>query len=299
MKEKLNISKDDLLKACIHVGSQESINILQQQAIHPNNLVNVLTDNIYSKIKGINNFHENLQKCFGVDPLISDRIWYLYNLSGLTTIWEFNVRTFAARIGIKNNTPIEKKSRKSRSLKTIHWLPLTKIIEQLSKKISSKLDLQLKELSELRNSIVHSNFQELRIKFNLPNKKIKDSHKSNVRTLNLSTNEVKNLSEDLSENQIESEDIVIWLLEAANFQLLSELYATFHEKTALITTLITLQSYSFGEVDRFFEKIVISGEKLSHEEEEKFIKHLIENNKIDTIESNKKLIQDIYKYFKN
>lgn len=198
------------------------------------------------------------------DGYLKNQIWFFITIAGVATFWEFQLRLFAARMGIKLNREPSKKSKKNKNIKAVEYRDLTDIIDDLSEKISPEVgsSLELKRIMEIRNTIVHCNFQQLRTYLNLPQShKVKESLRGNLVVAELATGGILNLSDSLSEDQIESQDIYGWFLEAASSTTLSEALYQLEYSIKKINTLVDFKAMSFEKREYIWRNFINNGKK--------------------------------------
>lgn len=262
------ISSDDKLKAEIR-------NSIYQVAGAPTSANNEqfymnLCDTIYNKVKQPSDLSTSEKVGELASGIFQNQLWYFCILSGLASLWEFRVKLLAARLGVQTKKERWEKNKKQINTKVIVYKDLSEIASEIKKKTNGHLDLGLTHDMKLRNAISHGNFQQLRVIFNLPSKKIKDAHKGNVFVLNLTSQNPKkkilNLSDSLSEADREEQDILGWLLEGTNSILLKEVFNHFELKIQLINKLIEFNAISFDGREVLFKKVIENGEKLSSNE---------------------------------
>lgn len=237
-------------------------NAKKEQTYHhySDELFHALTD---SAAQCVENKMKNL-----VQNIHRGAVWYFGMVSGMSTLWEFKVKILAARHHIEIKQ--QEKSRKQVNLGVMPYRDLGLIIEDFQKGPGRYLNLDLKRLADLRNSLVHGNFHQLRQYIALPRKKIRDEHKGNVFVMNTETGVTNNLSDDLDEVRREEQDIFGWFLEGASSSLLEDVFDDFEEGGRKINYLMEFRAMSFDELEEIYKKVVFEGKKLETEDIRKY-----------------------------
>lgn len=230
-----------------------------------------MADEILSKIKKVEEKSTNQKIEDLLDGLLNQAFWYHGQLAGLSTIWEFRVRIFGNKLGVRPNVPLEQKSSKNRANKSIQHRTLKDTIKEINKRCGQRLSLRLLELCDLRDSIVHCNPQGIRsYATQIFGKESLKPVRGNVVVLHIPNNGIKNLSDVNDEKEAEDQDIIGWFLEVFNSGLPKKAFAEFERSIRALDLLIAFHAYSFEDRSLIFNKVVIDGHRPTTEDIAKF-----------------------------
>lgn len=233
--------------------------------------LNAIADELLAKLKLPQEkpMREELETL--VDGIMDQAFWYHGQLAGLTTTWEFKVRIFANKLGIRPNVPVEEKSKRNRANASVEHRSLKDTIKELNKSCGNHLALKLLELCDLRDSIVHCNPNAIRAyATQLFGKNILKPLRGNVVVFSLSASDMKNLSDVKDEVETENQDIVGWFLEVFNSGLPKKAFAAFGESINALELLISFHASCFDDRSDIFRKVVIEGVRPTEEDIAKF-----------------------------
>ena len=228
---------------------------------HDDLFVSNLTNSVFTRITlpPRKTFEEKFFQT--VDGIASIGLWNFYNVCGIASVWEYEIRLLANRYGVEIKVPLDKKPKKARRKATIVLRYLEDIIKDFNQITSKRLNIGQDRLLEIRNSLVHGNFQELRVKATGGKHRFPDEYRGNVFVggFEANTNTPRNLSEVTDEHSVEQEDLFGWFLEGTNSKMLHDLHEEFMESVESIRTLMAFKSMSFDDRLPLFNKLVYEG----------------------------------------
>lgn len=239
------------------MSSFDTSEIQREQYLHQ------ITDRIADKIFGDETKNNNIQEV--EQDMFAQQRWTFTVVAGFASLWEFQIKILAARYGVEVKKPVEDRSKKQRNTKVMVYKDLGVIIDELSKRTNKCLSLKLNEISLLRSALVHANLDQLRVYANNCNHKYKDHHKGNVFVFGFNDPEkkIRNLSDNLTREEKESEDIYSWFMEGMNSRLLEDIWNIFNDNIKQISILTSFKAHSFDGREKIFEKIAFGDNKLS------------------------------------
>lgn len=226
---------------------------LKPKNIRDEHILKNIVDKVCSKI-----FKRKSKEMISSDVILSQSMWLYSAVAGYASVWELNVKLLASRYGVDIKRLHNDKSKKERKSNITVYRNLKDIINDFQDNTNKCFSLDLQNIGNLRSSLVHGNFDQLRILFNNCSKKIKDSHKGNVLSFDISSPESQplNLSDNIEQKIKEKEDVFGWFLEGTNSNLLDEIRQHFDESIDKINILADFKMISFGKRGNTFKKLI-------------------------------------------
>lgn len=276
-----SISNEDRLKGIILTELESTLkitNIEQSFQIH------TAIDSIVSKFNQKSSLTENFKTT--VDGVFHHQMWFFSAVSGYAALWELQVKFLAEHLGIETKEHPSKRSKHHKKNRIMTNRDLRFIISDIEKKISRNFDLRLTNLNGLRSSLVHGNFDQLRILANSCKHNYKKEHQGNVFVFSFDKPEAgANLSKNLPQQTKEQQSLFSWFIEITNTQLLREVWHLFDKSVMQINCLINFGSYSFDDRKEIFEKVVLNGEKITPEMMNKYADVIKISSPMNTVDS--------------
>lgn len=224
--------------------------------------INAITDSIVSKMFNKASFEESFKTT--VSGVTEQNMWFFSSVAGYAALWELKVKLLAEHLGIEIKEPPDKRSKHHKKNRIMTNRELSSIISDINKKISINFDLRLTNLNALRSSLVHGNFDQLRILANNCKHNYKKEHQGNVFVFSINNpSEGVNLSQNLPQQTREQQNTYSWFLEVTNTHLLREVWRIFEDSIKKITCIVDFGSFSFDERRILYENVLFKGEKLT------------------------------------
>ena len=251
-----------------------------------------ITDSIVSKIMGQNSFEENFKHT--IDGSFHQNMWFFSAVAGYVTLWELQVKLLAEHLGIEIKETPQKRSKHHKKNRIMSNRDLNHIISDINKKLHKNFDLDLVNLNGLRSSLIHANFDQLRILANNYKHNYKKEHQGNVFVFSLEKPEAgTNLSKNLPQETREQQGLFSWFLEVTNSHLLKEVLHIFDKSLLQINCIVDFSAYSFDERRAIFEQVVFQGQKLTTEMMQSY-EEVIKTLPYKTVEAYFARIRDLF-----
>lgn len=258
--------------------------LLKIENIEQHFQINAIADSIVSRIFNKTPIEDHLKET--VDGAFHQQMWYFSIVAGYAALWEFKVKLLAQHLGIEIKEEPQKRSKHHIKNRTLTNRDLKFIISDIEKKLSRNFDLKLTNLNGLRSSLVHGNFDQLRILANNCRHTYKKSHQGNVFVFSLDRPESgTNLSKNLPKETKEQQSHFSWFLEVTNSQLLKEIWQILDESIMAMNCIVDFGAYSFDGREEIFQKVVIRGEKLTPEMMEKYSEIIMTTSPLKTVDA--------------
>jgi hypothetical protein len=196
------------------------------------------------------------------------------HLCGFMCIWELQFRLLVRRMDGETRVPKDDRSKKKRQMKTIEFLDLHLIIDNF-KAAAPMLELNLRNIQDVRNPLLHGNFQAARnVVNNQISKKRRSRHEGGLLVFSMYSGEVTRPSDADTEDEIEAHDDFAWVMDVGMTELFETVTEMFERAIVEVGMVLTLKSMSFGDAEDMFEIIASRHEPMSDAERERFQKHL-------------------------
>lgn len=101
-------------------------------------------------------------------------------LAGLSSLWEFELRILAKKLGVDVLKSYEETSTKGKKARFVEFNDLEDVINGLNSKTKNNLKLDLDTIRKVRNGLVHFNFNHTRKVFNIKRRDVPEKHKSTL-----------------------------------------------------------------------------------------------------------------------
>ncbi|MBC7540169.1 MAG: hypothetical protein H7281_15195 [Bacteriovorax sp.] len=253
------LTEEDLIRGIVSGSLSKFWNAKNiQNQFQMQNLLDQIVSDIYNKESRFDNFSKS------VDHLFQHQMWYFSIVAGYAALWEFKVKLLAEHLNIDIKKPYELRSSKHKNTKIMTFKDLSIIITEIDNKIEKHLNMKLKNLNELRSSLIHGNFDQLRILANNCKHKYKPSHRGNVFVFNLARpDEGANLSDDLPRESRETQSLFSWFMDTTNSGLLKEVWELLDKSISQMNAVIDLGAHSFDGREVYFHNVIYKGEKIS------------------------------------
>lgn len=221
---------------------------------------NKVVDEIIASYVGRDSFSDIIES--NLSGIFQSGLYYYSMVVSVSIVWEFKVKLLAARFNIKLG---RKKIERIGDKPVLKYRNLEDIIGDIEK-FSKRLKLDFTNLRKIRNALLHANFHQLRTEVNNMYPELIDKHRGNVITANTTTGAVRNLSDDMSEEEIVESDILSWFIDTTNSQLLKTVLSSYEHSLSGINQIIGFKSFSFDNRARLFKKLICDGQRLSETE---------------------------------
>jgi hypothetical protein len=197
------------------------------------------------------------------DNILADRMITYVLACGIASHWELTVKNFAQKLQIEVFSETAFKGQKSPGFRR-----LEDIIEDI-KKALPKLDLKLARTKNLRDSLIHCNFHQLKTYAAESQKKsVRESFEGSVWQIPLGgqNSDPVAIREITELEEVKKVGIYGWFIETSTSALFESVMLELKERTEDLSCLILLQGLSFDETSWGFQHLCLEGQKLTDSE---------------------------------
>jgi hypothetical protein len=266
LEELSGTKKDRRRKHLRSILSAELIKLFRPKNAHEFLSVSKSAVNLGNKVLALNDTSDKkLQELTNKDffgPALYDATF----LAGLSSLWEFELRILANKLGVNIYKTYEETSSKGRKAKFVEFNDLEDVIRELNRKTNNNLNLDLDTIRQIRNGLVHFNFNHTRKIFNIKRRTLPGKHKSSLVQIDLGTGDLERVSDIEELGKMLEKDIFAWFIDVWGTALPYDTQNLLLKSLEKIHFLTSFHAYSFDERKVIIEKIFIKGEKPSVEE---------------------------------
>ncbi len=202
--------------------------------------------------------------------------WEYTQVAGYVALWELKIKMFAENLGVETRKAFDDRSKKQKNTKMLPFKDFSVIIKELNERTNYNLELDLNNLKQLRDAVIHGNLDQLRLLYNSCSEKFSEISKGNLHVLSIKNGKTKNLSDPISLEEKEAINSFTWFLEVGNSKLLNEIWHLFAQSVGKIHLLENFLSSSFNERSDAFTRVVINSDGFTEADKEKFEKYFVE-----------------------
>lgn len=184
-------------------------------------------------------------------------------LAGLSSLWEFELRMLAKKLGVNVFKTYEETSSKGKKAKFVEFNDLEDVIDDLNKKTKNNLKLDLDTIRQVRNGLVHFNFNHTRKVFNIKRRDVPEKHKSSLVQVDIATGEAERISDIEDLGRMLEKDAYAWFIDVWQSGLPEDVKELILSSLEKIHFLINFHAQSFDERKGVMEKVFFDGIKPS------------------------------------